>query len=96
VPNGADVRFASGPVGPPHREMLRAAGDRNVWIVGGGSLASQFVDEGLLDELHLTIVPVVLGDGIPAFARRLAGALTLIGHRPFANGMVELRYSLPG
>ena len=53
------------------------------------------MDEGLLDELHVTIVPVVLGDGIPTFARRLAGELKLIDHRAFANGMVHLRYALP-
>ena len=75
--------------------MGAAAGERNVWVVGGGDLASQFVDEGLLDELHVTVVPVVLGDGIPTFARRLAGELTLTDSRAFANGMVHLSYSLP-
>lgn len=91
---GADIRFAVGPVGPVHDEMRAAAGDRNVWIAGGGHLASQFVDEGLLDELHVTVAPVVLGDGIPTFARRLAGKLELIDSRTFASGMVHLRYSL--
>jgi dihydrofolate reductase len=70
LPEGADVRFASGPVRPVHQEMTAAAGERNMWIVGGGDLAMQFAEEGLLDELHLTIVPVVLGAGIPTFPRR--------------------------
>ena len=92
VPEGADVRFVSGPVAPALEEMRAAAGDRNVWIVGGGDLAMQFADAGLLDELHVTVVPAVLGAGIPAFSGRLVGRLRLAGTRPFRNGMVELRY----
>ncbi|HUR86678.1 MAG TPA: dihydrofolate reductase family protein [Solirubrobacteraceae bacterium] len=92
VPEGADIRFVSGPVGPALEEMGAAAGDRNVWVAGGGDLAMQFADAGLLDELHITIVPAVLGAGIPAFSGRLVGRLRLEGTRAFGNGMVELRY----
>jgi dihydrofolate reductase len=91
---GADIRFASGPVGPHHADMTAAAGDRDVWLVGGGQLARQFAADGLIDELILTVVPVVLGSGLPTFAGRLAGPLTLTGARPYRNGMVELRYRL--
>ena len=63
--------------------MVAAAGDRNVWVVGGGDLAQQFADEGLLDELILTVVPVVLGSGLPTFAGRLAEPLRLTGVRPY-------------
>ena len=89
---GADIRFAKGPVGPAHAEMVAAAGERNVWMVGGGHLAQQFADEGLLDQLILTVVPVVLGSGLPTFAGRLSEGLRLTGTRPYRNGMVELRY----
>lgn len=92
VPDGADVRFARGPVGPVYEQIRAAAGERNVWVVGGGDLAMQFADERLLDELHVTIVPVVLGEGLPTFPRRLTERLRLTGTRPFRNGMVELRY----
>lgn len=94
VPPGADVRFASGPVRPVHDQMRAAAGDRNIWVVGGGQLATQLVEEDLLDELLVTVVPVVLGEGIPTFAGRLRSGLRLTGTRPFRNGMVELRYEL--
>ncbi len=92
VPDGADVRFANGPVRPVHEEMVAAAGDQNVWMIGGGDLAQQFADEDLLDELIVTVVPVVLGTGLPTFAGRLAQNLRLTGTHPFPNGMVELRY----
>ena len=89
------ISFVDGPVEPVHEEMRSAAGDRNIYLVGGGLLASQFVAAGLLDELIVTIVPVVLGSGLPAFASRLAdGQLRTAGSRAFANGMVELRYRI--
>lgn len=92
---GADVRIANGSVGELYGEMAAAAGDRALWIVGGGSVASQFADEGLLNEVHVTVVPVVLGAGKPLFERRLpTGPMRLTGTRAFENGMVELRYAI--
>jgi dihydrofolate reductase len=92
-PASADVRFTSGPVAPVHKEMKAAAADRNVWVVGGGNLASQFADQGLLDELIVTLVPVVLGEGIPTFAHRLGQRLRLTGAQPRPSGMIELSYA---
>lgn len=43
---GADIRFVRGDVRPVHAAMRSAAGDRNLWIVGGGDLAGQFCDAG--------------------------------------------------
>jgi dihydrofolate reductase len=58
---GADIRFASGDVLPVHREMRAAAGDRNIWLLGGGDLVGQFHDQGLLDEVIVTVASVTLG-----------------------------------
>ena len=96
VPEGeeVDVRVADAPVRELYPEMAAAAGDGTLWIVGGGGLASQFADEGLLDEVQLTVVPIVLGAGKPVFERPLPGGpMQLIGARTFDNGMVELRYA---
>jgi dihydrofolate reductase len=93
--DGIDVRLASAKVTELHDEMLAAAGDRNLWVVGGGNVASQFADEGLLDEVLLTVVPVVLGKGKPLFDRRLPGGpMQLLGTTVFETGMVELRYAV--
>ncbi len=54
-----------------HEQMLAAAGGRNLWIVGGGDLAGQCADEGLLDEVIVYIAPVTLGAGKPLLTRRL-------------------------
>jgi dihydrofolate reductase len=92
---GLDVRFADGDVGDLCGQMLDAAGGRDLWVVGGGDIASQFADRGLLDELILTVVPVVLGEGKQLFDRRLPGGpMQLLGTRAFDTGMVELRYAL--
>jgi dihydrofolate reductase len=88
----ADVRIMPGDVPDLYEEMIASAGEGNLWVVGGGNVASQFADAGLLDELLLTVVPVVLGAGKPLFDRGLPEPLQLAGTRPFGNGMVELRY----
>jgi dihydrofolate reductase len=65
------VTFTSDDVASVHAELRAAAGDRNVWIVGGGDLAGQFADAGLLDEVIVYIAPVALGRGAPLLPRRL-------------------------
>lgn len=91
----ADVRIVAAAVADLHEEMLAAAGERDLWIVGGGNVASQFADAGLLDEVRVTVVPVVLGAGKPLFDRRLqGGAMQLSAVLPRRNGMVELAYEV--
>jgi dihydrofolate reductase len=67
----ANVVFTSADVAVVHEEMVRAAGERNVWIVGGGDLAGQFADAGLLDQVIVWIAPVTLGAGKPLLPRRI-------------------------
>ena len=62
---GADLHMTSEPVQDVHAAMVAAAGDRNVWLVGGGDLVGQFMDHDLLDEIWLTLTPVTLGAGAP-------------------------------
>jgi dihydrofolate reductase len=65
------IVFTSDDVRSVHAAMLDAAGGKNVWVVGGGDLAGQFADAGLLDELLLAVTPVTLGEGKPLLPRRL-------------------------
>jgi dihydrofolate reductase len=92
---GADIRFVNGDVRQAHAEMRAAAGGRNLWIVGGGDLAGQFHDAGLLDELIIQIGSATLGKGKPLFPRRvLSPALRLVSVRMMGAGMAELRYEI--
>ena len=69
VPNAA-IEFARGDVVAVHERMVEAAAGKNVWVVGGGDLAGQFADAGLLDEVIVYVAPVTLGSGAPLFPRR--------------------------
>jgi dihydrofolate reductase len=75
----ADIRFTSADVAAVHEEMVAAAGEQNVWIVGGGDLAGQFADVGLLDEVIVSIAPVTLGAGAPLLPRRVELRLDELG-----------------
>lgn len=71
VPEGAEITFLSGPVAQ-HLGTLRAIGD--VWVVGGGDLAGQFLDVAALDEITLSVAPAFLTGGAPLLPRRLGAA----------------------
>ena len=88
---GAPIELTSADVVAVHKEMVDAAGDRNVWIVGGGDLAGQFADAGLLDEVLVSIAPVTLGEGAPLLPRRIELRLDELGR----NGdFVSARFSV--
>lgn len=93
---GADIRFASGDVRPIHRDMVEAARGKNVWIVGGGDLAGQFYDHGLLDEIHVQFGSVTLGAGKPLLPRKITSPpLQLQSVRAVGTGFAELVYAVP-
>ncbi|HSE70124.1 MAG TPA: dihydrofolate reductase family protein [Nocardioidaceae bacterium] len=91
---GADVRFTQRPVPEVHAEMVAAADGKNVWIVGGGELVGQFLDHGLLDELWVSITPVLLGRGAPLLPRRRTSPMRLESVTSPQRTFVHLRYSL--
>ncbi len=95
VDGATGLRFASGSVAGLHAEMLAAAAGKDLWVVGGGELASQYVEAGLLDLLRVTVVPLVLGDGLPLFAAPVP-PMKLLATTAFDNGMVELSYGMVG
>jgi dihydrofolate reductase len=93
---GADIRFARGDVRPVHQAMRSAAAGKNVWIVGGGDLAGQFFDHGLLDELFVQIGSVTLGSGKPLLPRSIVSPpLRLVSVRAVGTGFAELHYEVP-
>lgn len=93
---GANMRLVEGDVRPVHAEMCKAAGSKNIWIVGGGELAGQFFDAGLLDEVIVQVGSVTLGKGKPLFPRRVTSPpLRLVSVRQIGAGFAELRYEIP-
>lgn len=99
VPDGLDIRLVRGSVGEHFDGIAKAAGDRDVWIVGGGDLAGQFYDAGKLTEVRLSIAPVTLESGAPVLPRRIeADALRLTSasaRGQFVEAHYEVRYTRP-
>jgi len=66
---------------------------RSIWVVGGGEVAAECLRRGLADEVRYSILPVLIGEGIPFFGTLDADvALHLAEVTPYANGVVELCY----
>jgi dihydrofolate reductase len=68
---------------------------RSIWFVGGGAVAGECLRLGLADELRYSILPVLIGDGIPFFQGLDHDvALHLLEVKAFKSGMVELRHEI--
>jgi dihydrofolate reductase len=68
---------------------------RSTWVVGGGAVCAECIRLGLADEVRYTILPVLIGDGIPFFGRLGADvALHLAETKAYKNGTVGLRYEV--
>ncbi|GAA1691992.1 dihydrofolate reductase family protein [Microbacterium sediminicola] len=94
VPDGASVTFVSGPVVDLLPELRSAAGDEDIWIVGGGDLAGQFDDAGALDEIALTVAPVALDGGAPMMPRRIESSRLRLLEARAVGPFARLRYAV--
>jgi dihydrofolate reductase len=66
---------------------------QNIWVAGGAALARDFICLQLADEIRLTILPIILGDGIALFDGACSEqALHLKEATAYKNGAVELCY----
>lgn len=72
---------------------LRKRRGKNIWLMGGGELAREFLKADLVDELHLGVVPVLLGEGIPLFPSGFPQRdFTLVENKTYSKGLIALRY----
>jgi len=78
---------------PGKIQALKESQERDIGI-GGPELAAQALNAGLIDELHLLLVPVAVGAGKPALSSQDHVALELLDQRSFGNGTIYLRYRI--
>ena len=82
--------------GTPTKQLarLRAMGAAGrIWMFGGGDLVRQYLEAGLLDTVEIGIIPVILGEGIPAFGGAQPDRwLDLEFAKPLKNGAIHARY----
>jgi dihydrofolate reductase len=91
-PPDAGVQAFSGDVAELVSQ-IQTESDRDVWLVGGGDLVGQFQERGLIDKYILSIMPVVLGEGIPLFpGQGRQEKLALVASRAYPSGVVQLTY----
>jgi dihydrofolate reductase len=74
---GAAINFVQGDVAQVHGGLVAAAGGKDVWVIGGGDLAGQFLDAGLLDRILVGVAPLTLGGGAPLLPRAIAQPFSL-------------------
>lgn len=92
--DNADVRFVQGDVLEYHKELTKLANGKNIWIVGGGDLAGQFYDHGLIDEMYIQTIAVFLNQGKKLFNRKTENAFKIKDIRQRGETCVEVIYSV--
>jgi dihydrofolate reductase len=72
---------------------LRKRDGKNIWLMGGGELAREFLKADLVDELYLGVVPILLGEGIPLFPSGFPQRdFSLIENKTYSKGLISLKY----
>ena len=88
-----NVQFVDGADIPGLICQLKAASDKNIWLIGGGQLVQEFLKLHLIDRIELLILPIILGEGIPLFPPPTTEiSLSLVAIRSHGNGMAQLTY----
>ncbi|GAA0179532.1 dihydrofolate reductase family protein [Clostridium sediminicola] len=71
---------------------LKEEQGKDIWLVGGGKLIDQFIKKDLIDKYVVTIIPTILGDGIPLFLKENPEIKLRLVETKTTDGMVELSY----
>jgi len=88
------IEFHAGDLAALVKDRLRPRYG-NIWVVGGGAVAGECIRRGLADEVRYTIAPVLIGEGIPFFARLDSDvALHLLEVKAYKSGLVALRHAI--
>ena len=89
-----NIEFYSGDLNKLVNERLKPT-YKNVWVVGGAMLVKDFIRLKLVDEIRLSVLPIILGDGTPFFDHiEQEHVLHLKDATAFKSGMVELCYEI--
>ncbi len=73
-------------------ERLRRQPGKNIWICGGGSIIQPLIQENLIDEYHISVIPTILGGGIQLFGKGEEEMKLRLKYAKTYNGITELAY----
>ena len=72
---------------------IKSAGEKDVWVIGGGLIITEFLNLGAIDKMILCVIPTILGSGIPLFPNHPKETkFNLVKAEPFETGAVILTY----
>ncbi len=86
-----DVTIVGSGLAETVTELKRASG-KDIWLFGGGTVFRSLLDACLVDRVEVSIIPVLLGGGIPLVPRGRRWPLTFKDSRTFPSGIVSLTY----
>jgi len=98
--------FSQRPLKTPHENIailssspndalqhIHKQGYNKIWLVGGGLLTSSLLQDKLVDEFIISMIPILLGEGIPLFsASRPEEKLTLVNSKQYPSGLLQVHY----
>ncbi|HTQ62272.1 MAG TPA: dihydrofolate reductase family protein [Candidatus Solibacter sp.] len=89
-----EFHFVSEPV-KLFAQKLRTKRGKNIWMMGGGEIIASFLDEGEIDEFSISVIPILIGEGIPLIQpRHRSIPLNLLSTKKFPDGVVSLHYQV--
>jgi dihydrofolate reductase len=89
----AGVEFVNEPI-KAFATRLREKKGKDIWMMGGAGIIASFLDEGVIDEFMIHVIPKFIGEGIPLIAPgRRTVPLKLISCTKFTDGVVKLHYA---
>lgn len=76
-------------------KLLKEQGVKRSWLVGGGELVAGYLNAGLVEEVNVSVHPVLLGKGVPLFPSGFPKTLLeLIEAEAFDSGLVQIKYKI--
>lgn len=88
-----DVRIISADLAKTVAELKRMSG-KAIWLFGGGMTFRSLLDAGLVDRVEVSIIPILLGGGVPLVPSGRRWPLQFKDSRTFPSGIVSLTYSV--
>jgi dihydrofolate reductase len=94
--NMGDFRFINEGIEAAYEVAKSTAGNKNIYLFGGPNIVQQSLKMGLIDEIQLSIAPVILGKGIPLFANLNEHKINLerIEVKSYSGGLTSIHYKV--
>lgn len=74
-------------------DSLKKKQGKDIWLVGGGEIVSMLLESNLVDEMIITYIPKILGDGIPLFPKmKIESNWKLLNSQSYNNSVLFIEY----